>query len=333
MLKRVSTSRLLRAIAPCLFIPTLFAANPNTAAAHNGEDGSILPFQYPKRSLAKPIRLLLISDSHDSLEFIPRIRALSERLQVDAVIHSGDLQQFGTENEWHAMNKAWRQWPCPLLVTSGNHDHRHDSFTRLQQLFGRLPRCETVGGLNVVLLDDGAYRLGAQLTWLNRALARDPARRTIVVLHVPLRVAPDLRWLGTLDWLPVGTLMRVMKRDPEKREDHLSLPEKEREALARVLARHRVDAVLSGHLHMRALDFESPGAPTLALGAAGSFVPGEGYGHEVVLATVGDRGMQILPIGLDDRLQDPLALVRGWQRYARQARQLADGTPAGAEAR
>ena len=327
MLKRVSTSRHLRAIAVFLSVPFLLTGIPTTVAATAGEEGGRFPFRHHKQALERPLRLLLVSDSHDSLEFVPRIRTLSERLQVDAVIHSGDLQQFGTANEWRAVSEAWSRWPRPLLVTSGNHDHRQDSFTRLQQRFGPLPRCETFGGLRVVLLDDGAYRLGSQLNWLDRTLSRDPGRRTLVVLHVPLRVAPDLRWLGTLDWLPLGTLMRVMKQDHEKREDHLSLPVGEREALATVLARHRVDAVLSGHLHMRARDLESPGAPTLALGAAGSFIPGAGYGHEVVLATVGDRGMQILPIGLDDRLHDPLALVKGWRQYVRQARHLADGGP------
>jgi|GEM_PF-3566201 len=284
-----------------------------------------LPFRHRKRPLDRPVRLLMVSDSHDSLEFVPRIRALSERLKVDAVIHAGDLQQFGTEHEWRAVQAAWARWPGPLLVASGNHDHRRDSFARLQSRFGLLPRLETIAGVAIVLLDDGDYRLGSQLAWLERTLSRDPDRRSVVVLHVPMRVAPDLRWLGTLEWLPVGPLMRILKRDPEKREDHLSLPEAERTELARVLARHRVDAVCSGHLHMRALDLENPGAPALALGAAGSFIPGSGYSHEVLLVTVHDRGLQVLPIRLDDPLQDPVTLVRGWRRYVNQARRLAAG--------
>jgi len=147
-----------------------------------------------------------------------------------ALLLSGDLVDDGAPAGYTALAEALAPFAVPALCIPGN----HDAPTALAALSGR-PQLR-VGGqhrvgrwqvclLNTFVPDDARGRIApAQLATLDKALAREPDRPALVVLHHHA--------------LPVGSRWL----------DGVALQEPER--LFEVLDRHaRVQAVVCGHVH------------------------------------------------------------------------------------
>jgi Icc protein len=154
----------------------------------------------------------------------------------DAVLFTGDLTDFGGDDEYANLRSIVAPLPMPVFLMPGNHDDRE----RLRGAFPEHGYLHRGAGpidyaieefpVRLVALDStvpresgGALR-PAQLEWLHETLRVDPDKPTIVALHHP----PF--------WTGIGHMDRMGLANPG--------------ALEEVIARHpQVERVISGHLH------------------------------------------------------------------------------------
>lgn len=158
------------------------------------------------------------------------------------VLVTGDLVDDGSAAAYTHLRELLAPLQCPLYLLPGNHDDRQrlcEAFPEQAALMkgdpGGFMQYEVVlQGLRLLALDtvvpgNSHGGLCAQrLTWLDEALAREPAMPTMVAMHHP----PFDSHLGWMD--RIG----LQQGAPE---------------LARVIARHpQVHRVVCGHLHRSA---------------------------------------------------------------------------------
>ena len=154
----------------------------------------------------------------------------------DAMVITGDLVDFGRAEEYAHLRKLLSPLPMPYYLLPGNHDERgalraafpDHAYLRqwepyIQYAIDQWP--VRIVAIDTVIPGEGGGRLDeARVGWLDRALAREPKKPTVVVMHHP----------------PFPTLIGHM--------DRIGLQGSE--ALAQVIARHpQVERVLCGHLH------------------------------------------------------------------------------------
>jgi len=96
------------------------AANPNRNTSPP-QDKSSTP--HAPQSPGKPTvttRILILSDTHGHASLLS---PLPETLNLDVVIHSGDLSQYGSISDYQATLSLLSSLPAPLkLVIPGNHE-------------------------------------------------------------------------------------------------------------------------------------------------------------------------------------------------------------------
>jgi predicted phosphodiesterase len=97
-------------------------------------------------------RFLLVSDIHGANQYA-LMRTIIEEEDIDAVIDSGDLVNFGRVQEGDAAGiyRSIQQLGVPYIFTSGNHDQSSPTDRALLARMARIP--------NVVLLEDAAGTL------------------------------------------------------------------------------------------------------------------------------------------------------------------------------
>ena len=151
------------------------------------------------------------------------------------IVMSGDLTNRGHDESYDLLARMIAPVEIPIFLALGNHDRRagfHRAFPGLgAHPDAPLDHDRVLGGLHVITLDTAepgrvGGRLDAeQLDWLAAALAREPGRRKLLVLHHP----PSL--------------------DPGRAGRWTTLDQPSTEALARVVAGHDIAGILSGHVH------------------------------------------------------------------------------------
>jgi predicted phosphodiesterase len=108
---------------------------------------SALQEKYRPQSLARPVaaRILLVSDIHGANQY-PLMRTIVKQEQIDVVIDSGDLVNFGSVTEADAAGifKGIASLGVPYLFVKGNHDAQSAGDTALLDRLAKVP--------NVVLL-------------------------------------------------------------------------------------------------------------------------------------------------------------------------------------
>ena len=154
----------------------------------------------------------------------------------DLVLLSGDLVDKGEGGEYAMLRRLLAALEVPCLVIPGNHDDR-DAFRRAFADHAYLPAS---GPFNYVVTDRGAVRIvaldvtlpdlhhgavdEAGARWLDAALAAEPERPTIVMMHQP----PFESGVPYLD--------AYLCRDGSR--------------LAEIVSRHRcVERIVCGHVH------------------------------------------------------------------------------------
>ena len=147
--------------------------------------------------------LAQISDTHvraddDGVAAMQLQRALAQaRLyQADAVLLTGDLANDERESEYAVLAQAIADPPAPVFLMPGNHDDR----ARIRAAFpahAYLPRSGVLSyaldlfPVRIVVVDQivpgetHGLMTQAQGDWLDRTLAAEPVKPTIVALHHP----------------------------------------------------------------------------------------------------------------------------------------------------
>ena len=176
--------------------------------------------------------LAQISDPHvraddDGAAALQLQRALAETrvYEVDAIVLTGDLVNDERQDEYEALARAIADPPAPLFLMPGNHDDR----ARIRAAFpkhGYLPRN---GPLSYVI-DRFAVRIvavdqtvpgqthglltQAGADWLDRTLAAEPKKPTIVALHHPPFPTHDVLFdqIGLLDGDLLGRVIAKHKQ-------------------------------------------------------------------------------------------------------------------------
>lgn len=217
--------------------------------------------------MQQPVLIAQISDLHikahgklsyrkvDTLgalrKAIARLNALQPR--PDAVVITGDLVDFGREDEYLTLKQALLALELPYWLMAGNHDdrqmlkkvfsehqylHQHPEFIQWQAECGPL----RLLALDSTVPEQPQGELCAErLAWLGARLAAEPERPTLVLLHHP----PFTSGIAHMD--------RQRLINPQ--------------ALEQVLRPHsQVERVLCGHLH-RSMQVRFAG--TLACSAPG----------------------------------------------------------------
>lgn len=156
--------------------------------------------------------------------------------QPDLIVFTGDLADLGRPEEYEFLKSLLAPLPQRVIAVPGNHDAR-DPMRAAFAADGYLPRngflhfaLDDAGPLRIVGLDttvpgEGRGELCAErLDWLDVALARQPGRPTLLLMHHP----PFATGIGHMDEIGLAG----------------------REAFADIVARHpQVEGILCGHLH------------------------------------------------------------------------------------
>jgi 3',5'-cyclic-AMP phosphodiesterase len=116
-------------------------------------------------------------------------------VRVDAVIITGDLADCGFAEEYQRLNGILAHLaPLPVFVIPGNHDRREEMLAHLPGLRhneGFIQYCIEDFPVRLVLLDSviasetHGTLCPARLAWLERTLAAQPERETMIALHHP----------------------------------------------------------------------------------------------------------------------------------------------------
>lgn len=188
-------------------------------------------------------RLLHISDTHFGTEVpavIDALRASVAALSPDVVVLSGDITQRARASQFAAARAFCDSLNVPVLTVPGNHDiplyHAVDRLLRpyrhYERFFGARQWFAQHGGLGIVGFDAtspwrhtrGALSADSVEKYLNAARQMlAPDAMLIAVVHQPVAVA----WPEDTDEILINA-----------------------RAVSEVFARHRVAAVLSGHVHV-----------------------------------------------------------------------------------
>ena len=153
----------------------------------------------------------------------------------DLVVATGDLTDFGRPEEYALLQELLAPLAMPVYLIPGNHDER-EGLRRAWRGDGYLPaqgflhytvedQPLRLVALDTVIAGEPGGRLCAErLGWLDRTLAADPSRPTLIIMHHP----PFATGIAHMDAIGLDGA----------------------EAFAAVLARHpQVERVLCGHLH------------------------------------------------------------------------------------
>ncbi len=118
---------------------------------------SALQDKYTPQSLTRPVaaRLLLVSDIHGGNQY-PLMKTIVDQEQIEAVIDSGDLVNFGSVAEADAAGifKGIESLGVPYLFAKGNHDASSATDRALLDRLAKVP--------NVVLLEPDAQSYTVQ---------------------------------------------------------------------------------------------------------------------------------------------------------------------------
>ncbi len=206
------------AVLATLEAPEAFRSAPRAASSPGGE--------------ADEVHLVFLGDVQRGITDV--VRPLAARLPaagVHLLVSSGDLISHGEGPYYGIAAAAFARagWTTPTRVVPGNHDlyPRRSKDDRIggaefTRVFGARHWALRVGPLLVVGVDDGAdWLLEDQIPWLRGILTEHPGVPWILVCHRPL-YSFDL--------------------------DHRR-PRAEIAALLALLAEHRPELVVSGHLH------------------------------------------------------------------------------------
>jgi 3',5'-cyclic AMP phosphodiesterase CpdA len=193
-------------------------------------------------------------DSRDDLHgVLPRILAAVEHSDMEFLLHTGDLERTGGEAAWHTFRERTKEFPKPLFLVIGNHELYGATREEFARFFG-IPGTSysfTHKDAHFSIVDNASGGLSdSRLAWLDQDLAAHPkgikgVRYLVVAMHIPPR---------TDTIFPHGTARNY---------------ETQSERLRKILARHKVDLLLSSHEHTHLVE-DWEGIKVIVSGGAGA---------------------------------------------------------------
>ncbi len=144
---------------------------------------------------------------------------------IDAVIVTGDLVDFGTDEKYAHFRHLVAPLSLPIHPIPGNHDER-EAFRRAfadhpdLPTAGPLSYVSEVGALRLILLDSTVPgRPHGQMTpetlaWLDGVLAREASRPALVALHHP-PFTTGIRHMDLQNCFGAEGLEEVLRRHPQ----------------------------------------------------------------------------------------------------------------------
>lgn len=167
-----------------------------------------------------PLTIAFLADTHDAYSYWNRIvDYLNGRVDVELVVHTGDLTNHGTAIEYRWAWEAFSRLRAPFFAAPGNHDGLANGPDLWSRMFGPDSYAVDWAGIHFVFLNlnpNEWSRGDPDWTFLTTEIARGD--KTWIVTHHPPSSPPHLSEAQSLQ-------------------------------LWRILQRGGVDAWLYGHLH------------------------------------------------------------------------------------
>ena len=141
----------------------------------------------------KEISFAVISDTqrwYDETE--DEVEAVNARHDIDFVIHTGDLSDFGLKLEFEKQRDILNRLDVPYVCLLGNHDCLGTGFDVYQKVFGSDNFAFMAGNVRFICLNTNALEYDyshpvPNFDFMENELANWPqeAEKTIVAMHVP----------------------------------------------------------------------------------------------------------------------------------------------------
>jgi len=152
--------------------------------------------QRPPASPERPLTLAFIADTHDGYAKWNRIvDYLNTRSDIELVVHSGDLTNHGTANEYRWAHDAFSRLNAPFFAAPGNHDGLANGPRLYRAMFGPENFVVEYAGIHFLFFNTNPNEWEHEdpdFGWLGAELARGRAARTWVVTHHPPTSPPHL---------------------------------------------------------------------------------------------------------------------------------------------
>lgn len=139
----------------------------------------------------RTIRFAVISDTQQWYDETEKaIDALNKRNDIDFVIHTGDLADFGMRSEFERQRDILNKLHAPYVAIIGNHDCLATGETIFRMIFGTLNFAFTAGEVRFICLNTNALEFDhsepvPNFQFIEQELANFPpnAKKTIVAMH------------------------------------------------------------------------------------------------------------------------------------------------------
>lgn len=252
---------------------------------------------------AAPLRVFFVTDVHSSHDALERLIRDARRARPALILDGGDVVHDGTSSEFRRAMADRDRLDRPWRIAPGNHDvYRAGPFPSPPP---RWPAFDafTCGGVGFVLLDNHEERLTeAQFDRLEAELEARAGQPVVVVLHVPPRVSRLPFMIRLRHLVPFILASPTMTDDAQV------------DRFTRLMARHRVVAVLAGHAHFHD-DQTIDGVRYLVGGTAGGLIPGLAIPHEYLDLTLHGRDLHVRRVRIRDPAGDPVTFVARAYRF------------------
>lgn len=124
----------------------------------------------------------------ESLDFV---KAVNKQKDIEFVVISGDLTDFGLDDEFTGIATIFNKLNVPFLTVIGNHDLIYNGQQVYEKMFGPMDYTFYFKGMKFIMLNTNSreFRFNGHVpdvAWLNRQLSDTGSYRNAVVIgHVP----------------------------------------------------------------------------------------------------------------------------------------------------
>lgn len=138
------------------------------------------------------LKIILMGDTQRFYDEVDEfVRSVNQRKDVDLVIHSGDISDFGLQQEFTWVNDIMSKLKVPYVTVIGNHDLLANGSKVYSKMFGPFNFSFTYAGIKFILFDSNSREHSfngtvPDIPWIEEELA-DSANynAAILVSHIP----------------------------------------------------------------------------------------------------------------------------------------------------